>query len=55
MCPFKSDVYFVDVDCNFSHWTTFNSLRQLGPGLAKSPARRPGAGKIFVGQPKSPD
>ena len=25
-----SDVYFVKVDCNFSHWTTFNSLRQLG-------------------------
>ena len=30
MCPFMSDVYFVNVDCNFSHWTTFNSLRQLG-------------------------
>ena len=30
MCPFMSDVYFVKVDCNFSHWTTFNSLGQLG-------------------------
>ena len=28
MCPFMSDLYFVNVDCNFSHWTTFNSLRQ---------------------------
>ena len=25
-----SGVYFVNVDCNFSHWTTFNLLRQLG-------------------------
>ena len=30
MCPFMSDAYFVNFDCNFSHWTTFNSLRQLG-------------------------
>ena len=27
MCPFMSDVHIVNVDCNFSHGTTFNSLR----------------------------
>ena len=30
MCPFMSDVYFVNVDCNFSHWTTgsWGKMRQ---------------------------